>query len=80
MERAGQGEKELGHVSIDPRARVTSGKSTDSLSIDTTSVSNFKIFITQKLSLLTFLSLCLFHLVLQQIQPSKLGGPCVATK
>ena len=47
MERGGRGGKDLGQVSIDPRARVMSGKSTDSLSIDTTSVSNFKIFITQ---------------------------------
>lgn len=45
---------------VDARAQVVSGKSTDSLSIDTASISNFKIVIKQKLSLLPFLSLYLF--------------------
>lgn len=60
MERGGRDGIEPGHVSIDARAQVMSGKSIDSPSIDTTSVSSFKIFITHKLSLLPFLFLHLF--------------------
>lgn len=81
MERSGRGEKELGQVNIDPRTRIMFRKSIDCLSIDTTSVSSFRNFITQKLSLLPSCFYICFNLYPSRFCPpiaSRLGSPCVA--